>query len=101
MTASITSEADPPLAAFVAEDDISLAGDYDPVYFTEDFLVYGYSVAWEDDPDPVPVSVEDDPNYAGWGIFDIVLFDDLLFDTGSASIDDDPPPVAIMVEAEP
>lgn len=101
MSTPIVREADPPLAAFVAEDDISLAGDFDPVYYSEDFMVYGYSVGWEDDPDPVPVVVEDEPVFAGWGIFDSGLFDVPLFDTGEGAIDDDPPPVAIMVEAEP
>lgn len=105
MSAPIVKEADPPLATITTEGDPTIAGyflgDYDPLYFSEDFLVDWYTFNDEEDPDPTPIDVDDDPPLVTTGVFDEALFDVLLFDTGVVSIDDDPPPVAIMVEAEP
>lgn len=105
MSATLVREADPPLATIISEGEPAIAGyslgDFDPLDFSEDFLVDWYSFDEEEDPGPGLIDVEPEPVFAGWGIFDIDLFDVLLFDTGEGAIDDDPPPVAIMVEAEP
>ena len=105
MSATIVREADPPLATVISEGGPAIAGyslgDFDPLDFSEDFLVDWYSFDEDDDPPPVPIGVGDDPPLVTTGIFDVALFDDLLFDNGAVSIDEDPIPVAIMVEAEP